>query len=170
MQLRNENAHSAEEPRRRNKRQRRRLAAAVKHILVDDPAIIPLGDDPLFHTLLKDLGGAPPITVSCQLMVQGQPVTLVAVPDRLWAKPGLMHRLMRVKSRMQELSRKCILLPQSALKPEAAKDMQRLFFATAIDPTTISEIRAAPLTAITMRSAVGHTCLPPASAAAPSNH
>jgi len=105
-------------PRRRKKRQRQRLLSAFKLVAEGESRITLLGEDPLFKALLLDMGGDPPTTAPCQLLLDNVPITVVGVPDRLWVKPIPMGRLVRVRNRMEELGRRCILLPQSALGPD----------------------------------------------------
>lgn len=105
-------------PRRRKKRQRQRLLSAFKLIAEGESRVTLLGEDPLFKALMLDLGGTPPTTASCQLLFDNVPITVVGVPDRLWIKPIPMGRLVRVRNRMEDLGRRCVLLPQSTLGPD----------------------------------------------------
>ena len=105
-------------PRRRKKRQHKRLQSKFKSLLAGIPDLVVIDRDPLFQALLCGLTNQPPTTVNFQVISRGSPVTVVGVPTRIWANPKAMAILMRVKQRMLELHRTCVLLPQGAINAE----------------------------------------------------
>lgn len=103
------------QPRCRKKRQRNRILNAVRQLFASLPDVEVLGEDRLFTALLKDSGINPPLTAPCQMLISGRPLTIVAIPDRLWIKPAPMARIANARNRMDELGRWCILVRQSTL-------------------------------------------------------
>lgn len=101
--------------RSRKKRQGERLLSDLKNVLSRDRKVIVLGEDDLFKALLKDPGCEAPVSAPCQILFNQTPLTVVGVPDRLWVKSVPRGKLLRTRKRMEELGRRCILVPQSAL-------------------------------------------------------
>jgi len=118
-------------PRNRKKRQRKRLQSKFKTFLQSLPDLVVVDRDPLFQALLGSLTKQPPSIVNFQVITRGSPVTVVGVPTRIWINPQAMAILMKVKHRMLEYHRTCILLPQGAIN---AKPTQLA------DPTVIKQL------------------------------
>ena len=108
-------------PRSRKKRQRKRLQSKFKSLLASVPDLVVIDRDPLFQTLLGSLTKQPPTIVNFQVISRGSPLTVVGVPTRIWVNPKAMRILMKVKQRMLEFHRTCILLPQGAINAKPAQ-------------------------------------------------
>jgi hypothetical protein len=110
--------------RRRKKRQRTRIQTQVKSLLATIPDLVILGKDPLFQSVLDTITKQPPTIVSFQVVAAGVPLMVVGVPDGIWVKPKSMALLIKVKDRMTEMQRDCVLFPQGAIGPDHhRKDM-----------------------------------------------
>lgn len=116
MLFNQETMHPAKRPRQRKKHQRSRIHAALKQMLEGNVHITLLGEDMLFLALLADHDGEPPTAAACQVLFKNIPITIVGIPDRIWISPVPLARLKRASTRMEELGRHCILLPQSAIR------------------------------------------------------
>lgn len=116
MLLEKESEPSCKRQRRsRKKRQGERLLSTLKTTLARDGKVTVLGEDMLFKALLNDPGCDTPISATCQILFNQTPLTVVGVPDRLWNKSVPREKFFRTRKRMEDLGRRCILLPQSAL-------------------------------------------------------
>ncbi|WP_108398236.1 hypothetical protein [Devosia submarina] len=118
MLFKQDAGHSSnKKPRRRKKSQRSRIQHDLKQMMQGQEQVTLVGEDLLFRAVLNDLGGEPPTTAPFQVLCNNTAVTVVGIPDRLWNKPIAMARLERARNRMHALGRRCILLPQSGLRP-----------------------------------------------------
>lgn len=128
-------------PRCRKRRQRHRLQSKFKCLLENIVDLAMVGPDPFFQALLSGMTKQPPSVVAYQVIARETPITVVGIPTRIWTNPKAMSVLMKVKRRMNERHRSCVLLPQDAIQalPAMAANydaMHRLFSAD-VDPTAL---------------------------------
>lgn len=126
----------------RSRQLRRRLSGQLFNILGESKEVVVVGSDPLLVHYTRAEGLDPESLAACQILIDGAPVTIVGVPNRIWYG-SVMRDVHRVKRNMLASGRSCILVPQRALegiarlhsRPIAERDPQIL----------LQAIRTAPL-------------------------
>jgi hypothetical protein len=126
----------------RSRQLRRRISAQLFGILRESKEIVVIGPDPLLIHYSRAEGLDPESLATCQILIDGSPLTVVGVPNRIWYG-AVMRDVHRVKRNMLASGRSCILVPQRALegiarlhsRPIANRDPQIL----------LQAIRTAPL-------------------------
>lgn len=104
----------ADEPRLRSRQLRRRLSAQLFIILRESKEVVVIGADPLLIHYTRAEGLDPESLATCQILIDGAPLTVVGVPNRIWYGAA-MRDVHRVKQIMLASGRSCILVPQRAL-------------------------------------------------------
>src|SRR5690606_19843030 len=51
----------------------------------------------------------------CQILLEAAPLTILAVPSRIWRKPERMGRMLRAKRSLAGHGRSSVIVPQSAI-------------------------------------------------------
>lgn len=114
------NATNPRVPRKRNANKKKRIQKALADTILGSAGIELVGRDPLLEKLLTE--GRPPAPTSSayQILMHGEAVSIIGVPDRIWFDVASMRRLNSVRLRMSELGRNCAIVPYSALQSARA--------------------------------------------------
>lgn len=104
----------------RQSRERNRVAAMIVSQIARQPGMIHIGDDPLTDFYLVTFGIDPADLVVCQILFRKSPVTIMAVPSRIWRKPERMGRVLRAKRSLAGHGRYAIAVPQAAIAGDIA--------------------------------------------------
>lgn len=130
---------SSSKTRRRKRGQRPH--SVWKKIAQEVPGMTLMGEDPLFAAFWQNMGGGPSIEAPCRFEYADVSITVVPVPDRLWSKTAFMTRLLRIRSRMQDLGHRCILVPGSAINQQGTRLLKNVLSAATGEqlggPTTV---------------------------------
>lgn len=126
----------------RSRQLRRRLSGKLFNILGGSDEVVVVGPDPLLAHYTRAEGLDPESLATCQVLVDGTPLTVVGVPNRIWYGSDMLG-VHRVKQAMLASGRMCILVPQRALDGMLGKRSEPI---ADRDPhVLVQAIRTAPL-------------------------
>lgn len=103
-------------PRSRRAKVRERITRSIRqHLSAVPRAVILRADDYFEAVLASECRTPPPTLATVQFILHGAPLTVVGVPDRVWANATSMAPIKQAAKRAEKFGRVCILLPHSGI-------------------------------------------------------
>lgn len=99
----------------RQRRDRNRVACRIVQQIARQSGIVHIGDDPLANHFLAKFGLDPADIFVAQILMGTLPITIMAVPSRIWTRSERMARMLRVKRNLDQHGRRSYVVPQAAL-------------------------------------------------------